>query len=99
MSGEILITGAGGFLGSKFAKFYSENGFRVIGIDKNIKKLALIENEDVITICADITKEAEVKKIYNFLRKKYTIIGLINNAAIDAVPKKNFLKKPKIPKY
>jgi len=97
MKGEILITGAGGFLGSKFAKFYSENGFRVIGIDKNKKKLALIESEDVITICADITKETEVKKIYNFLKKKYTILGLINNAAIDAVPKKTSLKNLRYP--
>ena len=35
---QIIITGAGGFLGSKFSEF-SNNGYFVIAIDKNKKKL------------------------------------------------------------
>ena len=39
MTKEIIITGAAGFLGSKFSKFFADTDYKVIGIDKNEKKL------------------------------------------------------------
>ena len=97
MTKEIIITGAAGFLGSKFSKFFADTDYKVIGIDKNEKKLKLIESENIVTICADITNEKEVSQIHNFLKKKYNICGLINNAAIDAVPSKTSLKNLRYP--
>ena len=98
MSKEIIITGAGGFLGSKFSKFFSNNGYRVIGVDKDKKKLQSIKNKKIITICADITNEIEVSKFHQYIKKEnYNVCGLINNAAIDAVPVKSSLKNLKYP--
>lgn len=94
---QIIITGAGGFLGSKFSEFFSNRGYFVIAIDKNKKKLNQLKNKNLKKICADITKEKNVLKIYNTLRKNSNICGLINNAAIDAVPIKNSLKNLKYP--
>ena len=92
----ILITGAAGFLGSNFSVHLSKKNYEVVCIDKNYKKLKDLNKKNLIKICADITKENDVKKVYKRLRKK-NIYAIINNAAIDAVPKKTSLKNLKYP--
>jgi len=92
----ILITGAAGFLGSNFSVHLSKKNYEVVCIDKNYKKLKDLKKKNLIKICADITKENDVKKVYKRFRKK-NIYAIINNAAIDAVPKKTSLKNLKYP--
>ena len=96
MNKTILITGAAGFLGSKFSIYLSNKNYEIICVDKNYQNLKKINEKNLIKICADITKENDVRKIYRKFKKK-NIYAIINNAAIDAVPKKSSLKNLKYP--
>jgi NAD(P)-dependent dehydrogenase (short-subunit alcohol dehydrogenase family) len=93
-----IITGAAGFLGSVFSKELALNNFGLILIDINKnklinlkKKLLKIDNSLSLEVfVADITNEKAINKILDNLKKKKIIVSaLINNAAIDAKPKKN----------
>ena len=32
---KVLVTGAGGYIGSQTCKFLSDNGYEVVGVDRN----------------------------------------------------------------
>jgi NAD(P)-dependent dehydrogenase (short-subunit alcohol dehydrogenase family) len=92
-----LITGGLGFLGSKFCSFFSSINFEVICIDINKSKTKKFKKNIYFYQC-DITNEKQVSKLYKKLRNK-NIQVLINNAAIDAIPKviqKTNMKYPSI---
>lgn len=96
----IIITGAGGFVGSYFASQLLKKNYNLILIDNNKKSLNNLKKQLTLDsdlkpffFSKDISKEKNVKKIFQFLKKKKTnITGLINLAAIDAKPKKSFTK-------
>ncbi len=95
-----IITGGHGFLGKKFCKFFSSINYQVISVDKNLpeNENKNFNNKKIIKFKCDITNENEIKKLYEKF-KNYKVEVLINNAAIDAVPKvsKNSdLKYPKL---
>ena len=84
-----LITGGAGFLGSFYCKKFIENNHYVFCIDTNqykINKLNRKYKKKFIGLTCDISNELEVKKLFNFINKKFFINILINNAAIDAIP-------------
>jgi NAD(P)-dependent dehydrogenase (short-subunit alcohol dehydrogenase family) len=82
-----IITGGAGFLGEKFCKFFAKKKYLVFCVDNNIKNLFKLRKYKNITICNfDITNEENVKKFFNTFKNK-RIDCLINNAAIDAIPK------------
>ena len=91
----VVITGAGGFVGSFFAAELLKTGYSLILIDKNKKSLNILKknlfniySKKHFYFSKDISKEKNVKQIFEFLNKKKIIIsGLINLAAIDAKPK------------
>lgn len=89
----ILISGGAGFLGQQYANYLLQKNFSVIILDKNItsiKKSKFFYKKKILFLKADITSETQIKKIYSFLQKKKIHIDiLINNAAIDSIPKKN----------
>ena len=90
-----LITGGAGFLGSKFCNFFLSKNFEVICIDiKKPKKLRYKTNIS-FNYC-DITNENHVIELFKKLKNK-NIQVLINNAAIDAVPKVNKKSKMEYP--
>lgn len=90
---NIILTGGLGFLGSFFSKMLIKKNFNLIIIDK-IKPKTLIQKE-IVKECSlfkqlDISNENKVYEFYKELKlKKVSINYLINNAAIDSVPKKN----------
>ena len=95
-----LVTGAGGFLGIHHCRAVLEAQNSLIMIDKNLhslsksKKIILKEfkkkTSTILSYKIDITLENEVKKLKSKLKRKKIIIdSIINNAAIDSVPKKN----------
>ena len=95
---KIIITGAAGFVGEFLSENLIKENFGLILIDKNSKKLIKLRNKiikinkfsPIHIFNKDITKENNLKKILNFiLKKKIFVDSLINNAAIDAKPKKN----------
>ena len=87
---NILITGAAGFLGSKYAKFFSKM-HNVYALDINLTKLLYLKKKikSINIFKIDITNEVQIKKLFLKLKKKKIFINiLINNAAINSVPTK-----------
>ena len=94
-----LLTGAGGFLGAHHCDTILSFGNSLVMIDIDNKKLDRVKkklvkkygNSKIHAFKVDITKEKNVKKLKQVLkRKKIFIQSIINNAAIDSVPKKKF---------
>lgn len=78
----VVITGAGRGLGSALVKAFSKNGARVIASGKNKQEL---KNQKMACKihAADVTKEPEIKKLTNWVVKKFKKIDIwINNAGI-----------------
>lgn len=76
----IVITGGLGFLASQFIEAFKKNNSKVIILDKKSS------NEKNFFKC-DITKEQEIKKVIQIIKKKYKKIDvLINNAANNYGP-------------
>lgn len=98
----IVITGAGGFLGSHFCKYLISFGANVVAIDVNIKSLdnlkKLIKNSNLDKnklhpMKCNILSEIEIMKIKKKIIKKFKKIDvLINNATYRAKKLKNFYK-------
>ncbi len=88
---NIILTGGAGFIGSHFVKLLINKNFNVIIFDnKKIKNNRIISNKNVNYYQIDITNENSIKTIFKKLKQK-KIYAIINNAAIDAVPKKSRL--------
>jgi NAD(P)-dependent dehydrogenase (short-subunit alcohol dehydrogenase family) len=84
-----LITGAAGFLGMHYCQLLLQNGYNVIGVDINTDALKKIKNKNFSSYYCDISDEQKVNAMFlNIKKKKYFVNLLINNAAIDSVPKK-----------
>ncbi len=94
-----LITGGAGFLGSFYCTKFIENNHFVFCIDTNPKKIDKLKKKykkNFIGLKCDISNEKEVKKLFNYINKKFFVNVLINNAAIDAIPL-NIKKNNKYP--
>ena len=94
-----LITGGAGFLGSFYCTKFIENNHFVFCIDTNLKKINKLKKKykkNFIGLKCDISNEKEVKKLFNYVNKKFFVNVLINNAAIDAIPL-NIKKNNKYP--
>jgi NAD(P)-dependent dehydrogenase (short-subunit alcohol dehydrogenase family) len=98
----VIITGAGGFLGSHFCKFLISFGASVVAIDINkksldkLKKLINNSNLDVNKLHlmkCNILSETEIVKIKKKIIKKFKKVDvLINNATYRAKKLENFYK-------
>lgn len=81
---NIIITGGSGFLGNQIVGALLNEKAKVFIIDLKKPKNKLAKY-----FKADVTNEKELKNILNlFKKKKIKIDVLINNAAIDYIPKK-----------
>ncbi|CAN1593560.1 FabG Dehydrogenases with different specificities (related to short-chain alcohol dehydrogenases) [Candidatus Pelagibacterales bacterium] len=90
---KIIITGGLGFLGSFFARTLMNNKFDVIIVDKAKPQTIaqkILTRQTFMYENLDITIEEQIKKFYEKLKKKKIKVNyLLNNAAIDSVPKKS----------
>jgi NAD(P)-dependent dehydrogenase (short-subunit alcohol dehydrogenase family) len=90
---KVLITGGAGFLGNFMCELLLSQGLLVVSLDNNKKEI--IKQKDKLTcfdrfhnFYTDITNKKELLKLYKILSlKKILPDVIINNAAIDAVPK------------
>jgi NAD(P)-dependent dehydrogenase (short-subunit alcohol dehydrogenase family) len=77
----IIVTGAAGFLGSRYHRHLHEAGARVIGWDRDLLDRC---GEGLTYQGVDITNEASVQEAVRLTVQLYgTIDGLINNAAMN----------------
>tara|TARA_Y100000590_G_C15623894_1_gene978623 strand:- start:288 stop:1043 length:756 start_codon:yes stop_codon:yes gene_type:complete len=93
----IIITGAGSGIGKKIAEDLIRSGAIVAAIGKNIKKLESIEIEDsrnLYNFQCDVSKEEEVEKLFNEIKKISTPYGLVNCAGVN--PSRNKITETKI---
>ncbi len=87
----VVITGGLGFIGSFFSQSLIENNYKVIIIDNSLPKTVI--QKKLLKKCfmyenLDITNENEIKFFKQKLKTKKIFVNcLINNAAIDSVPK------------
>jgi NAD(P)-dependent dehydrogenase (short-subunit alcohol dehydrogenase family) len=96
----ILITGAGGFLGSNFCKYLLTAGAFVVALDNNKKNLENLKKsiknlnldiEKLFLIKCNILSEIEVKSSTTQIIRKFKKIDvLINNATYRTKNLKNF---------
>ena len=83
-SNTVLITGASRGLGANFSKVLAHDGFKIIGVGRNIINLkSVISSLPKQDLChsyleLDITDELQVQKMLNDIN----IYALINNAGI-----------------
>lgn len=81
-----MITGASRGIGKSTAKLFCENGYRVIiNYNKSEEDAIKLQSElpNSISVKADVSVEADVKKMIDFCIEKYGFIDvLVNNAGI-----------------
>jgi NAD(P)-dependent dehydrogenase (short-subunit alcohol dehydrogenase family) len=87
----VVISGASGQLGSRYAKAFLERGARVLGLDiessSNLNDLASKYQDRFIFCSCDVTQAESLRKALAITRQAFgepTV--LINNAAIDSPP-------------
>ena len=86
MKKNIILTGGAGFIGSHWVNLLLKNNYNLIVFDCK-KQTNLKFNKNLIYFQIDITNENLIKNAFNKLKNR-KIYALINNAAIDSVPKK-----------
>ncbi len=76
----MLITGAAGGIGRATVKVFTENGWRVIGVDRH--EFGELFPANGLFIQADISEERDLEVIYEKARKfTHTLDAVVNNAA------------------
>lgn len=83
-----LITGASGGIGTEFGDIFAKNGFNLILVARNKKKLETLCTQltqqygiQAISFGADLTKEEDIKKLYQFIQTNHLEVEcLVNNA-------------------
>ena len=85
MSKTVLVTGASGGIGSAVAKLFAQNGYNVAVHYHTAKETAqrLCEQIGGMPVCADMSKENEIKAMIEAVEESFGSIDvLVNNAGI-----------------
>ncbi len=82
----VIVTGAGGTIGSAISKVFYKSGAEIVCIDKNIitaKETAKMCGENALAIECDLTSREEIEKAFKEIILKYGGVDiLISNAGI-----------------
>lgn len=87
----VIITGGLGFLGLYMSDLLIKNNYKVIILDKAAPQSEY--QKKIVENCycyekIDIINEKSIKKFFDKIKKnKIFVYGLINNAAVDSIPK------------
>lgn len=78
-----IVTGAGGGIGAGIAKKLSEDGYRVVCVDRNYEAVSQVANgiQDAIAYKVDVTRETEILNLQTELLKTVGAPTLLVNAA------------------
>jgi len=82
-SKTIVITGAANGIGRAWAEMFKADGAEVIACDKDKKKLQELDELDITTVLADVSKPNEVEGFINLaINETGKIDALFNNAGM-----------------
>jgi NAD(P)-dependent dehydrogenase (short-subunit alcohol dehydrogenase family) len=78
----VLITGAGGGIGSATVNVFVSCGWRVIAVDR--REITRLVSENVMAVRADISREEKIRTVYERAQAfSPTLDAVVNNAAIQ----------------
>lgn len=83
---KILITGAGGLIGSEAVDYYCSQGYKVIGIDNNQRQVFFGEKGSTLSRLSQLKEKH--KNFINFevdIRDKNAILSLISNSKPNVI--------------
>ena len=66
----IVVTGAANGIGRAWAEIFKADGAKVIACDKDEEKLQELDELDIATVLADVSKPKEVEDFINYAVKK-----------------------------
>ncbi len=88
---NVIITGSSRGIGFELAKFFADEGHRVLALSRNEKPIAALNRTNISTFSFDLSASADIKKLEDFLDTNWnTVDVLINNAG--KLVNKPFLK-------
>jgi CDP-paratose 2-epimerase len=83
---KVLVTGAGGLIGSEVVLFFIQKGMEVVGIDNNMRQVFFGEKGDTTWNISKLEKENANFKNYNIdIRDRNTIAEFILDIQPDAI--------------
>ncbi len=95
----IFITGASSGIGKETAKYFAQNGWRVIATMRNLNKAGeLLGLENVVIMPLDLTNSIQIKETCSKAIKEYDVDVLFNNAgygimaAFERIPEEDIKK-------
>jgi NADP-dependent 3-hydroxy acid dehydrogenase YdfG len=82
----LVVTGASSGVGLEISKLFVNNGWRVIGLARNLDNLELIKSElgeQFIPLRVDVSLSGSVKNAFDYIHTRFVSIDcLVNNAAV-----------------
>ena len=83
---KVLVTGAGGLIGSEVVLFFSQKGMEVVGIDNNMRQVFFGEKGDTTWNISKLEKEHANFKNYNIdIRDRNAVTAFIFDIKPDAI--------------
>lgn len=83
----VLITGIAGALGSSMAPLFIKKGFKVIGIDRDVKAMSKLSKE-ILTYECDVSSRQEMFKTFDDINSTHGVPDiLVNNVGVSYIGK------------
>ncbi|XP_044728984.1 farnesol dehydrogenase-like [Chrysoperla carnea] len=90
IAGQVaLVTGASSGIGAALVKLLVKNGMKVVGVARRKDRLLALSNElknesgEFHYLQVDMTKEDDIKKVFEFIQDKFSVLhALVNNAGV-----------------
>lgn len=81
MMKNIIITGTSRGIGFELAQLFAKNNYNVLALSRNSNPLQKLAIKNISTLSVDLSNEADLKKVTDFVSKNWkTVDILINNA-------------------
>lgn len=77
---NVIITGSSRGIGFEMAKLFADEGHQVLALSRNNTPIAALNHKNISSFSFDLSKEADLKKLEDFLEDWQTVDVLINNA-------------------
>lgn len=88
-TGQVVITGAGGGMGSATSRYLAQSGYDVLAIDHNHERLQSLQQQSahIQPLAINLADETLSEAVQQALIPTLPIVGLVNMAGISKRPK------------